>query len=95
MNSDGSNVKTLTVPSPAIDAYPDWSPDGTKIIFVSDQDNPGSNQPHLYIMDADGSNVQRLTPGSEPDWTAFSYGVEPAGKLKSTWGKIKQKLFGK
>jgi hypothetical protein len=45
-------------------------------------------------MDADGSNIKRLTntPANERglDWTAFSYAVESGGKLKSTWGKIKE-----
>jgi len=62
---------------------------------MSDQDNPGSDD--IYIMDADGKNVQRLTNSPEieyyPDWTASSYAIEPAGKLKSTWEKIKQGLF--
>jgi PKD repeat protein len=41
----------------ATDRWPAWSPDGTKIVFQSDRDG----QPELYIMDADGSNVVRLT----------------------------------
>jgi TolB protein len=95
MNADGSNVKILTTPGPSSESHPRWSSDGTKIAFVSNRD--GNFE--IYVMDADGSNVQRLTntPANERglDWTAYSYGVESAGKLKSTWGKIKQNLFGK
>jgi TolB protein len=39
------------------DYDPSWSPDGKHIIFVSDRDGPRD----VYRMDADGSNVVRLT----------------------------------
>lgn len=37
---------------------PDWSPDGTKIVFNGFRDFAGNQ---IYVMDADGSNVVRLT----------------------------------
>ncbi|HTR69707.1 MAG TPA: hypothetical protein VMH41_05710 [Mycobacteriales bacterium] len=47
---------------------PAWSPDGTKIAFVSSG--------HIFVMDADGSNPVDLTPGygsdittENPQWT--------------------------
>jgi len=50
-------------------------------------------------MDADGKNLHRLTdnPADDggPEWfdPAFvSTAVSPAGKLGTTWGKIKHKL---
>lgn len=90
MDADGTNVKRLT-DSPAYDLEARWSPDGTRILFNSDR----SGDDELHIMNADGSNAVRLTNTPEdewcPDWTAFSYAVEPAGKLKSAWGKIKVK----
>jgi len=39
-------------------AMPAWSPDGSSIAFVSGRDNP---QGDIYVVDADGSNMQRLT----------------------------------
>ena len=39
------------------DGAPAWSPDGRKIAFVSDRDGDRD----IYVMDADGSNVERLT----------------------------------
>jgi TolB protein len=93
MDADGSNVKRLT-DNPAYDRWPTWAPDGTKIAFTSDRDGGKYN---IYVMNADGSNVKRLTytSGMMPSWFGSSYAVEPAGKLKSTWGKIKQKIFRK
>ena len=56
MNSDGSNVTRLTFHN-AIDTVPDWSPDGSKVLFASNRvDNF-----EVYVMNADGSNVKRLT----------------------------------
>lgn len=43
---------------------PCWSPDGKKIVFNSDRD--GNNE--IYVMDADGSNVKRLTNNSTADY---------------------------
>ena len=69
MNADGGNQENLTN-HPAYDGYPDWSPDGTKIAFVSSRDG-GAIQ--IHIMDADGKNVIRLTDGPgqkyDPDWS--------------------------
>lgn len=48
---------------------PAWSPDGRRLAFTSNRDG----NPELYIMDADGSNVTRLTnhPGIDttPTWS--------------------------
>ena len=69
MDADGGNQENLTN-HPAYDAEPDWSPDGTKIAFVSGRDGDGSQ---IYVMDANGKNVIRLTEGREtkggPDWS--------------------------
>ncbi len=58
------------------DAYgPAFSPDGSRIAFVSIADRNGQNcgsdecsyNGELYVMDADGSNVQRLTRNKGDD----------------------------
>ena len=69
MDANGRNQERLTN-HPAYDYDPDWSPDGTKIAFVSSRDG-GASQ--IHVMDADGKNVIRLTDGRgtkwAPDWS--------------------------
>ena len=62
----------------------DWSPDGSRIVFVSERDHLNkscyegscSYDPQLFVMKADGSAVRRLVPGKpkgssfSPDWSA-------------------------
>jgi Tol biopolymer transport system component len=62
MNADGGNVVRLTTNS-AADIYPSFSPDGTKILFVSSRDG---NQ-EIYMMNANGTNQLRLTNNQFPD----------------------------
>jgi Tol biopolymer transport system component len=57
MNADGSDVQRLT-DAPGRDFEPDWSPDGSMIVFSSDRDDPDNAQ--LYLMNADGSDQRRL-----------------------------------
>ncbi|KGJ98559.1 hypothetical protein ND16A_0629 [Thalassotalea sp. ND16A] len=62
-DSDGSNVIRLTQNN-ADDWYPEISPDGTQIVFMSDRD--GNRE--IYTMDIDGSNQKRLTVNDVADW---------------------------
>jgi len=54
---------------PAKDTQPVWSPDGTKIAFVSERD--GNEE--IYIMDADGRNQTNITKNptydDDPSWS--------------------------
>lgn len=52
---DGSNPRRLTENS-FWDLYPAWSPDGTKIAFLSKRDHDLD----IYLMDKNGDNVQKL-----------------------------------
>ena len=80
MDANGRNQERLTN-HPAYDYDPDWSPDGTKIAFVSSRDG-GREQ--IHVMDADGKNVIRLTNGrgtkGAPDWSPdggkIAFGVD-------------------
>lgn len=57
-NPDGSGLKRLT-DSKGYDAEGAYSPDGKFIVFCSNRD--GEENLELYIMDADGKNVRKLT----------------------------------
>lgn len=58
MNADGTGVTRLTR-DPARDGAPAWSPDGRRIAFTSDRGNRASAD--VWIMDADGTNLQQVT----------------------------------
>jgi Tol biopolymer transport system component len=49
------------------DLFPAWSPDGSRIAFVSDRDG----DPDIYLMDVDGSNVVQLTHDQHLIITSF------------------------
>ncbi|MGH9629713.1 MAG: TolB family protein [Bryobacteraceae bacterium] len=54
-----SNVRQLTSGGQNAEAY--WSPDGKRLIFQSTRDGGRCDQ--IYIMDADGANVKRVSNG--------------------------------
>lgn len=70
---DSSPPKRITVGKGTDNTSPSYSPDGRQIAFISGK----SGQPQVYIMDADGSNIQLLTPytpgtrsyRASPDWS--------------------------
>ena len=72
-NADGSNITRLTNTPADYEAWPAWSPDGTRIAFTS-----GAN---LFIMNADGSNVVQktfanvgaLNPAWSPDGSRIAF----------------------
>jgi TolB protein len=75
MDADGSN-RRLLLGGPGFETQPVPSPDGTRIVFVSDRDRRGGGsrgrRTEIYTMAADGTGVTRLTnnnsPDVEPDW---------------------------
>jgi len=56
MNADGTSIRRLT-DDPARDMFPEWSPDGKQIAFISYRDGFRN----LFVMDSDGSHPRRLT----------------------------------
>ncbi len=69
MDADGNNPRQIK-PDGLMAAFdPDWSPDGSWIVFagIDDQDDG------IFIMNRDGTNVQRVSDGdgdsSEPAWS--------------------------
>lgn len=75
LNFDEGNIRQLTFDK-AIATSPSWSPDGEKIVFVSDK----TGVRKLYIMDKNGDNVELISEGrgvyDKPSWS-------PDGKLIS------------
>lgn len=73
MNGDGT-LQTNITNHPAEDWYPSWSPDGSMLAFVSLRDEPSypecgdSCNSEIYIMNADGAEVRRLTDNNGQDW---------------------------
>src|SRR3989338_874471 len=68
MNIDGANPVQLTA-DVWNDFDPVWSPDGMRIAFVS---NRSGIQQEVWVMDADGSNMEQLTGtgvGGRPGWS--------------------------
>ncbi|MBI2650204.1 PD40 domain-containing protein, partial [Candidatus Woesearchaeota archaeon] len=55
---------------------PAWSPDGSKIAFGSNRDG---THPNIYIMNADGSNIIKLTNFADP-YEAGDMSWSPDGK---------------
>jgi Tol biopolymer transport system component len=65
--ADGSEA-ALLVDVPAFD--PEWSPDGARIAFWADSDPATgftSTEAELFVVDADGTDLRRLTANERPD----------------------------
>jgi Tol biopolymer transport system component len=89
MNSrNGSHVHALTTPAEGNCDYPAWSPNGRRIVFISDR--TGIEQ--VWVMNADGSHQHELTfalvtHDEVPDWSpngkkiAFGVGDPGSGTI--------------
>ena len=76
MNPDGSEMTLLTENSPAAggvdadDQRPAYSPDGERIVFTSNRDQPDRE---IWVMDANGENEVQLTDNAGDDnYPSFS-----------------------
>lgn len=77
MNANGSGRKRLTrqVASDNLpnldDAEPDWSPNGTMIVFARTRQAPGAQigTSEIWVMNANGSNQTRLTRAKTNDYS--------------------------
>jgi Tol biopolymer transport system component len=58
-----SGLEEATPAPPCRDMFPQWSPDGERIVFTSDRDG----DPEIYLMNADGSDPVRLTHATGRD----------------------------
>jgi hypothetical protein len=76
-NPDGSELVRLTTTAEA-ESEPSWSPDFSRIVFVRKFAPGGPGD--LFVMDADGTNVKRLTntanvDESYPSWRPDGKGI--------------------
>jgi Tol biopolymer transport system component len=82
MNIDGAHKVPLTFPGPKHDLDPNYSPDGSKIVFASDRMS-NNRSLDLFTMNADGTDIKRiatgLTVGGCPDENCVfpSWGPKP------------------
>jgi Periplasmic component of the Tol biopolymer transport system len=79
-NADGSSPRQVTHNGKANFA-PFFTPDGKRIIFASNMDDPRGRNFELYIIGVDGSGLERITYGDQFD--AFPM-FSPDGK-KLVW----------
>ena len=66
----GGGTATRLTSGMAYDAQPRYSPDGKKVVFVSDR----SGSDNIWIMSLDGKDTTQLTKGNtsdyvSPEWT--------------------------
>ncbi len=71
IHSDLTETRLTSSGGHKVSFSPSWSPDGAKIAYVSDKNQEGNYD--IYVMNADGSNQQRLTSNldidSSPVWS--------------------------
>lgn len=88
INPDGTNETRLTT-AEGVDNQPAFSPDGSKIAFVSYRG--GNTDGEIYVMNSDGTNQTRLTndtredryPTFTPDGTRITFGNRADGHLST------------
>jgi Tol biopolymer transport system component len=80
MNADGSGVTDLTPSNSSFELRPDFSPDGTKLVFERSE---GSID-RLYMINPDGSGAAPLSPGGN---TYDESGAFSPGGTRLAWAR--------
>ena len=73
MRRDDSSLRPLLTPKtggvPFVDmGFAEWSPDGTRIAVMLRPPGTPEFATVVYVMNADGSGLERLTQFNDPDW---------------------------
>ncbi len=98
MNADGTDVRQLT--DNIINIWhdsPDWSPDGTQIVFSETVIGSDRGDQEVFVINADGTGVRQLTD-SEDMWTAHRPVWSPDGNYiafegRNLWEMYHQEIF--
>jgi Tol biopolymer transport system component len=61
MNPDGTGLTNLTAGPQRYDTDPTWSPDGARLAFAGMVQPQGQPQVDVYVVDANGGPVTKLT----------------------------------
>ncbi|HBY92659.1 MAG: thioredoxin domain-containing protein [Ardenticatenaceae bacterium] len=85
INADGSGLTLVTENDPTGSAFPNLSPDGTKVAFVSSRDG----NPEIYVQNLGTKSVTRITdaPGMDnqplfsPDGSKIAFISDRAGSI--------------
>jgi TolB protein len=80
MNAGGGDVQALTPAALQVHSF-SWSPDGGRIVLAGQAVGLGRADLHLYVMNADGSDLTQLgdTAGSDPAWSPDGSRIAFAG----------------
>jgi tricorn protease-like protein len=84
MNTDGTNPKRITFMDESIAMCPDWSPDGSQIIFYATRESHF----HLFVVSAEGGEISELAGGPtndmmptwSPDGTKIAFSSDRDGR---------------
>jgi TolB protein len=95
MNPDGGRQRPLLGSSARAghaiwDTLPAWSPDGTRLAFQSNRDNDSFQNFDIYTINADGSDMRRLTRSRgydgmatwSPDGRQIAFGSNRSGNAE-------------
>ncbi len=93
VNPDSTDVRPLSSDNQTADGTPRWSPDGSKIAFTSSR----SGDYEIWVMNADGSDRQRLTRRSGwdglPRWSPDGARIVFTGEIRDEEGLANFELF--
>jgi dipeptidyl aminopeptidase/acylaminoacyl peptidase len=100
MRPAGGGLRNLTADSEAVDASANWSPDGRRIVFMSDRSTARNPDPRgkrgpdfeLFVMNANGADPRQITSNDfddeDPAWSADATRVVFARDLNPVRGKV-------
>jgi hypothetical protein len=66
--SDGQ-VETIDLPGLRFVSWPQWSPDGRRILFAAGVDPPSTTRTDVYTIGSDGSNLTEVTESNLVEYT--------------------------